>query len=242
VTLQGYKTTADPYGSYTITIPADTSGGDYTLTVNAVGYASSTLTFPIPNGATVTEDVVLAQLGALQGFVRVAGTTPGAPVAGATLTIGSQTTQSDATGHYQVSGLVPGYNDITVTAPGYDSVATSLFIVAGGTKAQDFDLTPGTAVLAGTVTDTDGGFPLADATITVAGAVSPASAAADGSYTVVGIPAGTAKVTAEAAEHVTQQTVVSFADQQTVTLDFSLDLDSHGRGHGHGGGGGWPPQ
>ena len=56
----------------------------------------------------------------------------------------------------------------------------------------------------------------------IAGAGSTTTAA-DGTYTISGIPAGQAQVTVSHLGFFTQNTLVQFKDHQTVEMDFAMD-------------------
>jgi uncharacterized repeat protein (TIGR01451 family) len=90
--------------------------------------------------------------GTLSGTVTV--TPGGAPISGATLTLGSRTTTTDGTGFYSFSALPAGtYPSLAASAPGYNSsTAANLGVTDGTTTTQDFALTaaPASACLADT--------------------------------------------------------------------------------------------
>ncbi|HEX7152528.1 MAG TPA: carboxypeptidase regulatory-like domain-containing protein [Thermoanaerobaculia bacterium] len=78
--------------------------------------------------------------GTLQGTVTA--TAGGTPIAGATVSLGSRTATTNASGVYTFSSLPAGtYPEISVSAPGYISEsATSIIVTDGGTTTQDFAL------------------------------------------------------------------------------------------------------
>ncbi len=78
--------------------------------------------------------------GTLSGTVTA--TVGGAPIAGATVTLGSRTTTTDGSGSYSFTGLPAGtYPSETASAPGYNSsTATNIAITDGNTTTQDFSL------------------------------------------------------------------------------------------------------
>jgi hypothetical protein len=81
--------------------------------------------------------------GVLQGTAR----TGGAPLAGATVALGTRTTTTDASGVYVFSNLPPGtYPSVTASAPGYAPQSFAAIVVSGGaTTTQDFSLVPGSS-------------------------------------------------------------------------------------------------
>src|SRR4051794_26944663 len=78
--------------------------------------------------------------GALSGTVTV--TPGGAPIAGATLTLGTRTAVTDGSGFYSFPTLPAGtYPSETASAPGYGSgSASSLAVTDGNTTTQNFSL------------------------------------------------------------------------------------------------------
>jgi uncharacterized repeat protein (TIGR01451 family) len=78
--------------------------------------------------------------GALSGTVTV--TPGGAPISGATLTLGSRTATTDGSGFYSFPALPAGtYPSLTVSASGYGSgSASSLVVTDGNTTTQNFAL------------------------------------------------------------------------------------------------------
>ncbi|HTG32602.1 MAG TPA: carboxypeptidase regulatory-like domain-containing protein [Thermoanaerobaculia bacterium] len=90
--------------------------------------------------------------GTLSGTVTA--TVGGAPISGATLTLGSRTATTDGAGFYSFTGLPAGtYPSITASAPGYNpSTFTSLVVTDATTTTRDFSL--GTAAASACPTDT----------------------------------------------------------------------------------------
>lgn len=78
--------------------------------------------------------------GTLSGTVTA--TPGGAPIAGATVALGSRTRTTDVSGQYSFTGLPAGtYPSVTASAPGYNPAsATSIVVTDGGTTTQDFSL------------------------------------------------------------------------------------------------------
>ena len=78
--------------------------------------------------------------GALQGNVTSAA--GGAPIPGATLTVGSRTTTTDGAGFYQFPDLPSGtYPSLAASAPGYGSSSfTSVAVAEGAGTSKDFPL------------------------------------------------------------------------------------------------------
>lgn len=206
-----YRLSQDP-GIYT---------GDYTLMVTQPGYTQGEVVLTIPNGATITENFVLAALGSLTGLVTDGSRTPAAPVAGATVHAGATAVTSDAAGRYQAQ-VAPGPTAVSVSAEGFEVQAVTVTVGPGDVTNQDFVLVEASATLMGTVFDGNSGNPLHGARVIVAGARSGAPTQFDGSYTVPGIPAGSASVTVTAQGHVTEQSSVDFTAHESVSMNYYL--------------------
>jgi hypothetical protein len=132
----------DASGAYSITSNPGSYTGDYTLTASLAGFMSTSVTFTIPNGATVVKNLMLTQLGSLSGTVR---DTMGRPIANATVTAGTVSGRSDAAGTYKLEGLDPGPTDVIAGAAGFDPTQIHMIIAAG---AHDIALTPASATIA----------------------------------------------------------------------------------------------
>jgi hypothetical protein len=80
--------------------------------------------------------------GSVQGTVTVNGT--GAPISGATVSLGSRTTTTSGIGFYSFPNVPAGtYPSITASYPGYNSVTiNSVVVTDGGTTTENFALTP----------------------------------------------------------------------------------------------------
>jgi protocatechuate 3,4-dioxygenase beta subunit len=215
-------TTTDAHGVFVLTGMPDGYTGDYQLTATLPGYQPHTVTFTIPNGATITEILVLFQLGTLTGSVtRAAG---GAPIVGATITAGPVSATSAADGTYTLVGLDPGDTSITAAAAGYDPAHAQAWITPGGHTTRNITMTPASAAVYGTVTGTPAGtqdLPLANATVAVAG-VGVAHTDHTGSYTITPVPTGTHQVTATAARCRPATVSIQVFPQQAVREDFDL--------------------
>jgi hypothetical protein len=214
--------TTDSSGNYSVSMNPGPYNGNYTITASDTGYLSSSITLTIPNGATITENFVLTALGSLAGFIGDASKTPITPVAGAIVTVGTLLAVSDAAGRYTLTGLAPGANDVRLSASGFDIAEVSVTVVSGVVTTQNFILVEASAVMTGTVSDSDTGQSLRGASVHVAGA-SSTNTAADGTYTISGIPAGQAQVTVSHLRFFTQNTLVQFRDHQTIEMDFAMD-------------------
>jgi hypothetical protein len=85
-----------------------------------------------------------AAAGTLQGTVT--SSSGGGPISGATVSLGSRTATTDASGFYSFPNIPPGtYPSVTATFPGYTSSSFNSIVVSDGNiTVQDFVLSPGT--------------------------------------------------------------------------------------------------
>jgi hypothetical protein len=214
----------DSTGSYRLSMDSGPKPSDYTLVVAPPGFAEVKLVLAIANGATVEENVVLARLGTLTGVVTDGSSAPARPVGGATVRAGGVAATSDAAGLYQFA-LAPGSTAVTVEAGGYEAEAVTITVTPGDATHKDFVLVKASATLTGTVFDGDSGDPIFDAFVAVAGAPPAVRTELDGSFSVSGIPAGSAWVAVGAQGHATDRSSVSFTAHETVTMNYFLASD-----------------
>ena len=137
----------------------------------------------------------------------------GSPLVGAQVKASDTiSTTTGADGRYTLAGVPEGF-DLTLSATGYDQRTESL----DRTTQFDADLRPN--VLAGKVTERDGGKPVANATVKAGDAT--ATTGDDGSYQLPGVPEGaTIEISAEgyalAREPVPQAATLDVALQSNV--------------------------
>jgi hypothetical protein len=216
----GLQTITHADGSYSIT--TNSLGGPPfvgTLTASLAGFMAASVTLTIPNGATIIQNLVLAQLGSLSGTVSDA---MGKPVVGASLTAGTVSGRSNSTGAYSLTGLNPVPTDVVATAPRSDSTQIQVTIAPGAAVILDLTLTLGSARLTGAVTSADHGSPL-EATITVVG-FGDTQADVRGRYTLTNVPAGDQLVEASVKQFYKPQSVsVQVIAKQVLELDFALE-------------------
>ena len=213
----------DGEGGYRLTMDPGPQPSDYTLVVAQPGYTGDELVLAIPNGATVREDVSLARLGSLTGLVTDSST-PAVPVANATVQVGIVAATTDGAGRYQLE-LAPGSSVVTVQADGFEHDHVTITVVPGNVTNQDFVLVEASAALTGAIFDGYSGDPLANAYISVDGARSGVHTDLDGSYTVSGIPAGSATVRILAQRHSSERHSVDFTAHETVSMNYYLASD-----------------
>jgi len=230
----GYSYTTQLDGKYKISGSPDDYFGQWTLTASAAGCAPKSKVFSIPNGATLTgENLTLDLLGSLKGVVTDSSQPPQS-IPAAEVRADTLSTFSDQSGLYSLGPIPPGTTTVEVNAIGYDSLTGSVTVAPGAPTPHNFQLIAGTAKITGKVTDATTGNALVGATVTC-GAGGPAmgakaakaTAAADGTYEITGIPAGSFTVTAFATDHTGQSAHVQLTDQQALYLPFELPMLVH---------------
>jgi M6 family metalloprotease-like protein len=160
---------------------------------------------PLSRSVTVSQSTGSATGVTLAGTrrqYRVAGYVhdrQGAVLPGVRMTLGDLVTTTDAGGHYQFDNLVAGAYTVTAQLAEYSlapvSRTATVNQATGSTLNQSFVGTARTYPISGTVTLN--GNPLARMLVTAAGGTSrSALTAANGTYTILGLPAGTYTVTA----------------------------------------------
>jgi len=193
---------------------------------------------PLPGGGTndwgvgfalaFSSDLIKPSVPPTQGRISgmMTSSVDGAPIQG-TLTFPGTTIANitpDATGFYTVT-VQAGSIPMTATAEGYQPSSATVVIEGGQSVVKDFSMipVPPNGMVAGTVTASETGEPIAAARVSVVDAPQPLSVTctSDGVYQV-SVPAGTWTVKAEADGFLPKtQAVVVSADDTTV-INFEL--------------------
>jgi hypothetical protein len=185
---------------------------------------------------------VTTPLGWIEGSVSIAG---GASPAGAVVSLcGTSSTPVtvDVDGLFAFSGLLPANYTVAVTKTGCVPNSAAVTVPAGGGATPSIVLQaiqPGS--ISGVVRDALGA-PLADARIEVEGMTGSAFSAADGNYSVTGVPTGSVAVCASAPNLTERGNVVTVISGQALGgVDFVLKAayDFEGDGEGFTASGGW---
>ena len=187
-------TATDSSGHYGIT---NIAAGVATITASQSSYVAASTSPTIIAGAN-TQDLGLTP-NSLSGVVTDAVTM--LPIAGASVSVTDSsnavhTVTTDSTGHYSVTILPTGPAAVTASRTGYGSAGANPAILAGA-NTQNLSLTPNT--LAGIITDSLSGLPIAGASVTVidgAGVNTSIVTGPSGAYSVSGIAVSAASVTA----------------------------------------------
>ena len=136
---------------------------------------------------------------------------------GATVTTVNQSATSGSGGTYTILNTEAGPYNVTASATGYYPLTQSTTIPVGGTVTVNFVLSPRPSVI-GTVTD--GGNPVAGATIT--GDNQTATSGADGKYTLANMDPGTFTITANARGYLQSTQQATVPSTGSVTANFAL--------------------
>lgn len=216
--LQGQRTTGALWGNSVFLtaiaylavhdfVPLSPTGADInTLLTNAQGTDGSwgaddpyTTALAIRALALTTVAPQDQNVGAIQGQVTDAST--GQPLAGVTVAITGATTQTlvtDATGRYLVTNVPTGAVTIAMSLGGYLSTQTTGIVATGHTLQFSPSLArnpqPVPITVRGLVEDATSNAPLSGADVTVLGTSYAGSSAADGSFSLSGIPPGSVQV------------------------------------------------
>jgi len=213
--------TTDASGEYTM---ADVPAGDYEVTASKEGYETSSLTVNVISGSTTLADFSLSEVilpGTITGSVTDAE--DGLPIAGATVSDGTRTTTTDATGEYTIIDVPAGNYEVTASKEGYHSASLIVTVLSGSNALADFSLTevilPGS--ITGSVTDAENGSPIAGAT--VSGGTRTATTDATGKYTIANVPPGNYQVTASKSGYESSMSAVTIVSGGTAVMNFSLN-------------------
>jgi hypothetical protein len=211
--------TTDANGNYTMSTNPSSYIGNYTLTASSAGFVPASATFIIPNGATLTKNLVLTALGALTGTVNDSGSRP---IPGATVAADQIAAQCGSAGQYDLSPLTPGATNVSASAIGFDPVSMQMTIAPAQPTTYNFALAPASAIIAGSVTDLDGNGPIPNANVSVADA-GAAVTEANGSYSVAQVSAGSHTISVAAKGFLTQQVSVQIVAGQHLNVNFLLE-------------------
>jgi uncharacterized membrane protein len=131
-------TTTDATGKYTI---ANVMPDIYQVTASKSGYHGSSLTVTVLPGGTTVANFQLSQIivpGSITGLVIDAK--DGSPIIGATVSDGTRTATTDASGEYTIADVPPGSYEVTASKEGYESLTSSVAVISGATSVMDFSL------------------------------------------------------------------------------------------------------
>jgi YD repeat-containing protein len=222
VTFNNAAASTTSWSSTSITVPVPTGATTGSVIVASAGQASNGVTFTLITTGTVNGTITHATGGA-----ALSGATVQAVLTG----VVQGTATSAADGTYSIGTLGPGTYDVRVLASGYSSeVRGGTAISANVTTTVNVPMyQPGT--IAGTVTQSDGVTPIVGAAVTVfsgpiqQGATNTNSS---GGYSIASLHPGTFTVQAvNAGNHTKEQSAV-VNENATTTANLSLDPEPTG--------------
>ncbi len=220
ITADGEITTTAADGTYSI---GDLVAGTYTVTPSLAEYifteTSEEVTVNETEGSATDVDFVGQKTYSISGVVTEAGT----PLEGVTVTADGESDTTAADGTYSISSLVAGTYTVTPSLAEHTFTEVSEQVTvnetAGDALDVDFVGTQKTYSISGTITNA--GQPLEGVEVIADGYSD--TTAADGTYTISGLVAGTYTVVPSLAEYTFTET----SEQVTVneTAGDALDVD-----------------
>ncbi len=127
-------------GRYTLT---DVPIGTRQVTASATNFQPLTAAVDVTGGATTQQSFALQPIPPPMGTIAgtVTDATSGNPVAGAVVRISlTQSTRTDASGHYTLTNVKTGTRRVTVIALGFWTQSADVTVVASETTTRDFVL------------------------------------------------------------------------------------------------------
>jgi len=214
----------DALGSYTIdNVPP----GSYQVVASKEGYQTSSLTVNVISGTTVVANFPLSQIivpGSITGSVTDAK--DGSPLVGATVTDGTRTVVTDATGQYTINDVPAGSYEVAASKEGYETSSLTVDVLSATTAVANFSLSqviiPGS--ITGSVTDAKDGAPIVGAT--VSDGTKTTTTDASGIYTVANLPPGGYEITASKEGYESLTSSVTVLSGATSVMNFSLNQKS----------------
>lgn len=216
VILGSSYTTTNSKGSYSFSKAP--TGAD-TVTVIASGFVSQTKAVKVSSsGSEILNFSMQPTTTSLSGTVTDSVTNT--PIAGATVTIGSQSTTTSSAGSYSFSGISAGSYTIAVSANGYVSSTKKIQISAGQPQIVNFSLQPTGTTVSGTITDATTNKPIPSAIVKLG--QSTVTTSAQGGYSFPNMSPGSYTISASAANYVSQSKQIQVSAGQPQTVNFSL--------------------
>jgi hypothetical protein len=113
--------------------------GNYQVTASKTGYYSGSLSVTVVSGGNAIANLSLSEIpGVITGVVTSAK--DGSAIAGATVSDGTRTATTDATGKYTIANVPPGTYQVTASKTGYVSATSAVTLISGGVATVNFSL------------------------------------------------------------------------------------------------------
>jgi hypothetical protein len=242
VTLTGAgnaEAVTDSSGAYRLVAPP----GPVTITASATGFLAATGSATLEAGQTLNfSPGLLATAGLPPDYQppttvvligAVVDALTGQPLSGVSVSVTGSALQAstDTAGLFRLADLPPGELALDVALVGYQGVHVSLTAPVGTADLGTIRLPPAanselTTSVAGTVTDSGTGVPLAGASVTIESLGKGALTGADGTYRIDGITQNTFTVAVSAVGYLSGRGDVTLAQPSLVTFDTALNRAS----------------
>ena len=183
----------------------------YSPTLNAY-LTDSANSFTIPWHQTTSTGT-----GTISGRLKNTGCTA---IAGASVSYSGGSTTTDSSGKFTLSNVPAGVQAVTVQASGYPAIVKQVPVAPARTSNPLFFVSTSTGTVSGTLTNADTGTAIPGATVSSSGASTQTDSS--GNYTLSGVAAVSAQLTATASgySNLTQQ--ISVTSGATSALNFKM--------------------
>jgi len=210
-TLKGVTNASGVYSSNWIPI------GTYSVSSGSVSEMATV------NTGQTTTITITQQSGS--GTGTIAGTvtnSSGAALSGVTVSIGSETTTSQANGSYTLTNVNAGSATVTASLAGYQTATDNVTVTAGSTTTANFTLVASTSsgTVTGKVTNISTGGVLSGATVKWNSTA--VSTDGNGVYTLNNVGSGNQALTAVATGYLSRTASVTVTAGSAATLNFQL--------------------
>ncbi len=193
VRIGGIKINTDATGRYVAErVPA----GTVSLAAEKPRYRDAQASIEMPRDGAIEQDLALDAIttGTVFGIVRNASTK--APIAEASLVIGTRNIRTDDQGRFRAEEIPAGRINLQASAHLYESESEQVVLEAAGETEAELQLVPITyGLITGTVTNKATGQPITNVDVAIGARVVRVDA--DGRFRAERVPAGTVSVSAE---------------------------------------------
>ena len=225
VSAGGVSAATDANGNYSIT---NIAPGTVQVSVAKTGYQTINATATLASGVILVYSPSLYPPGQGPNAASLTGTVVDAatnqPIAGAVVTVGSQSATTDANGAFTLNGLSAGAVSIVVSASGYNSATLTGSLANGSNSTGVVALSAATTnpTLSGVVTDAGSGQPIGGATVAIQGTALIATTNSSGAYSIAGLTQTQFTVVTTAPGYQSSSTSVTLTQLANATLNIAL--------------------
>ena len=201
---QPYSTTTDGNGDFTI--PRITAG-NYTLEVQATGFAPVSQAQTISNGVDATVTISMTAIGQVSGAVTEPN---GSGIGGATVSTGAISTTTAGDGSYTIGNLPYGPYTVTASRSGYTGGTPVSVTISQNPSTANFTLNPQPGSVSGSLN--------VSGTVNLYGIGTQYGT----SYYFSNVPHGSYTIEASASGYITQTFSVGVSPGQNTPVNFTL--------------------